>query len=170
MRKLVAFSLVTVSLVISLQARAELDLPMIHPAPPAIDPLGTDDQDSITIANTMYFLDQDGRYIIAPPGMYLVRARESSYLVLIPNQGRQALILQARTTDHHETISEPIALTLPDQESDIHVVLLQPNGKGLEAMGAVTPVRLRGTDAPTLTEEQIRQALAKKSSPPQTPK
>jgi len=144
-----ALSIVTVSLLMPMQARAELDLPMIHPAPPAIEPLGTDDRDSITIENTMYFLDQDGRYVIAPPGMYLVRARESSYLVLIPNQGRQALIIQARATDHQEPLTEPVALALSDQQSDLHVVLLEPGGKGLAAMGAVTPVRLRGTDIPT---------------------
>jgi len=170
MRSVVAPSLLILSVLIASLAMAELDLPIVHPTPPAIEPLGSEDQDSITIANTMYFLDQEGRYVIASPGMYLVRSRENSYLVLIPNQGRQALILQARTTDHHETLSEPVALTLADQQSDVYVVLLQPGGKGLEAMGAATPVRLRGAEAPTLTAEQVKEALSKKDREKQRPK
>lgn len=164
MPSLIRLSVLTLTLFMPMSATAQLDLPVIGPTPTALDPLGPNDRDSITIEKTLYFLDPDGRYVIAPAGVYLVRAREDLHLVLIPGQGRQALIVQARATAHQETLAEPIVLIVSNEQSDVHVVVLQPGGKGLATMGAVTPTRLRSADMPVPTPEQVQQAFAKKTS------
>lgn len=170
MRILVRLSFAGLVLFLPLSAPAQLDVPVIRPAPPAIEPLRTEDPDGVAIEKTLYFLDPDGRYVIVPAGLYLVRRREDSSLVLVPHQGRQAMVVHAQTTTHQDSLTEPIALAVTDQQTDLHIILLEPGGKGLDAMGALTPVRLRSAEVPTLSADLLRQALVKKASAAQVPK
>jgi hypothetical protein len=163
-KSLAKASLLSVALLIPLPATAQSGLPLISPTPSAIEPLRAEDRDSVTIEKSLYFLDPDGRYVIAPAGLYLVRAREDRHLVLIPGLGRQALVIQAHAVDHQEPIAEPIALAVAGlQSDDWQFVLLQPGGKALFAVGATTPMRLRSVEVPTLTSDRMQQALSKKT-------
>ena len=170
MRLLVRLSFAGLVLFLPLSTSAQVDVPAIRPAPPAIEPLRTEDPDGIAIEKTLYFLDPDGRYVIVPAGLYLVRRREDSSLVLIPHQGRQAMVVHAQATEHQDSLSEPIALAITDQQTDLHIILLEPGGKGLDAMGALTPVRLRSAEVPTLAADLLREAFAKKTTAGQAPK
>jgi len=126
--------------------------------------------DSITLGRTLYFLAPDGRYVIAPAGPYLVRAREDSHLVLIPSQGRQTLIVHARATAHQENLTEPVALSIDDEQGVSHVVLVMPGGSGFEAIGAPTPMQLRGPPPLVLAPAEVHQAVALKNGPQSGPK
>jgi hypothetical protein len=132
------------------------------PGTDLVPPVQAEDPDSLVIEKNTYFLDVEGRYVIVPPGMYLVRARADSELMLIPNRGRQALVIRAGGIAHQEAITEPIAVTVTEQTGEVHVVLLRPEGKGLHAGGAATPMRLRTGDPMTLSLERLHQALARK--------
>lgn len=128
------------------------------------DLLQPEELDSITLERTVYFFKPGGGYVVASPGLYLVRLREDSQLLLIPQQGRQTLSVQAQSTRHQDQLQEPVALSVPEKESLLHLLLLLPGGGGLEAVGAFTPVHLRSGEISTLSPEELRQALAKKSA------
>jgi hypothetical protein len=126
--------------------------------------------DSITLGQTLYFLAPDGRYVVAAPGQYLVREQEGTQLLLIPSQGRQALIVHAHATAHQENLRESVALSVADQQGEIHVVLVMPGGSGLEAIGAPTPMQLRGAPLRVLAPAEVHQAVAQKNGPQSGPK
>ena len=121
-----------------------------------------EERDSITLERIVYFFKPGGGYAIASPGLYLVRFREDTQLLLIPQQGRQALLVQAQSRQHQSELQEPIALSVPEKESMLHLLLLLPGGRGLEAVGAFSPVQLREYAPPVLSSEQVQQALALK--------
>ena len=107
---------------------------------------------------------------MAAPGLYLLRVRDDSQLLLIPGQGRQALPVQAQSMRHQDQIRGPVALSALDKDSLLHLLLLLPGGEGLEAMGAFSPVHLRGGELSTLSSEKVQEALAKKGAALRTPK
>jgi hypothetical protein len=126
------------------------------------------ERDSVTLERLVYFFKPGGGYTIAPPGLYLVRLKDDSQLLLIPQHGRQALAVQAGSTRHQSEVGEPIALTLPEKESLFYLLLLLPEGKGWAAVGAFSPVQLRASVPATLPLELVHQALVRKraSLPP----
>ena len=129
-----------------------------------------EDLDSIMLERTAYFFKPGGGYTMAAPGLYLLRVRDDSQLLLIPGQGRQALLVQAQSTRHQDQIQEPVALSVLDKESLLHLLLLLPDGGGLETVGAFSPVHLRSGELSTLSSEKVQEALTKKGAALRTPK
>jgi hypothetical protein len=75
---------------------------------------------------------------------------EPTVLKLIPaEEGKQkAITVQAMPTEHEETLSAPLALSIPYKEDEHHIVLLMPDGKALDAVGTYSGVRSRAAPFP----------------------
>ena len=71
------------------------------------------------------------------------------------------MVVDALNTTHKTDIAEPIALYLKDDEQFPHVVLLLPDGRGLETVGFYDGSRARGLRVFQLSTIQIQKALLK---------
>lgn len=123
-----------------------------------------EDLDSVTLDRTVYFFKPGGGYTMAAAGLYLVRMRDGSQLLLIPQQGRQTLAVQAQTTLHEARLQQPVALSVPEPERLLHLLLLLPGGAGLETVGAFNPVHLSSEQLLGLSPEAVNRALAEKGA------
>jgi hypothetical protein len=106
----------------------------------------------------IHFFAADGSDVVVAPGTYQVEAAEE-WLRLIPGERRDALLLDAQSTQHEETIEESIALSFSGDEDTHHLVLLLPGGKSLQSIGSVSGVRSRRALSPRrrVSQAQIRQ-------------
>lgn len=98
----------------------------------------------ISLDKPVHFLAADGGDVVVPPGIYQVAAVESR-IWLIPSEGEQAPLLEAQAMTHDEPVTAPVALSLPQGEDEHHLILLLPEGKGLDAAGTYSGMRSRAT-------------------------
>ena len=68
-------------------------------------------------------------------------------------------MIQAMALTHEEEIPSPVALALPSEETEYHLVLLLPDGKALDASGSTTQVRARGSSPARFLQAQVHSAL-----------
>lgn len=113
---------------------------------------------TVTLDQSVHFITADGSDVVIEAGHYQVEAAQE-WLRVIPGERRDALLLEAQSTQHEETIEESIALSFASDEDTHHLVLLMPGGKSLQAMGTVSGVRSRRALAPRrrVPQAQIRQ-------------
>jgi hypothetical protein len=105
---------------------------------------------TITLERPVHFTAPDGSDNVAAPGEYSVRVAEETLLSLVPAQGgtgNKPLLLQTQPMSHEESLTSEVALAIPQGEDEQHVVLLLPDGRGLDAAGSLTGVRSRATIA-----------------------
>jgi hypothetical protein len=107
----------------------------------------------VRFERSIYFADPDGRQVLAQPGLYAVTVTaEGSRLRLYPAGGAAPLTLATETTHHEETKPPlPLALILSD-EDEVHVVLLLPERKALDARGSYSGARPSGTLPESLSQ------------------
>lgn len=98
---------------------------------------------TVSLDKPLHFVGTDGSDVLVAPGTYAVEATESR-LRLVPREGKEPLVIQAQVATHHETVSSPLALSIP-VTADAHLLLLAlPGGNVLHAVGSVSGVRTRG--------------------------
>jgi len=91
--------------------------------------------------------------------MYSVESPEEALLRLVRSDGG-VLQIKAMNIVHQEAVPSPVALVVAEQEDELHVVLLLPDGKGWDAVGSSSGVRSRGATMVPLTSTSLRVALA----------
>jgi len=116
---------------------------------------------TVLIDRPVYFTNRDGSDTVASPGLYDVMPHGESGLRLIPSHSHEGFLIQATAFTYEEELASPVALAVPDNESDYHVVLLRPGGTGLDAVGSLTQVRPRGIGSLSLSKSKIKEALAR---------
>lgn len=124
--------------------------------------------DSITLDKPVHFLAPDGNDIVAASGTYTIDAPNDTTLRLIPSEavsGTTPLIVAAMALPHEQPIESRVALSVPNGEDEHHVVLLLPDGKGLDAGGTYSAVRPRGWNPTPVLLDLIEKALAQKEKP-----
>ncbi len=99
---------------------------------------------TVLLDRTVYFTSPDGTDAVVPPGAYRVEAADESRLRLISGEGKERLVIQAQAGTYREDLLSPGALSFPMEEDAHHLILLQPGGKSLEAIGSHSGVRTRG--------------------------
>lgn len=125
--------------------------------------LEAEELEAITLDRPLYFISEKDEQISVPPDRYhVVQREEDSVIRLISKDDETAIDIPCSTTIHTDDIPVPVALSVPEKETGMHVMLLLPGGKGLEAMGLFTPMLPRGEFLPLLMPSQIHQALLKK--------
>jgi hypothetical protein len=121
--------------------------------------------DEISLNRTIFFTTPEGTDAIAPAGFYRVVGVDPARLRLISANGGDALLIQALVMHHQEKFVESVALSIPAEEDTHHVVLLLPNGQGLDAVGSYSAVRPRGWNPTPVLLEWIEKALTQKEKP-----
>lgn len=116
---------------------------------------------TVTLERPVHFLTPDGNDVVLSPGTYEVEVAEE-WIRLIPDERRNTVLLEALHTTHKEVLSSPLALSLSENEvgnSDVHhLLVLLPNGSGLDAIGTYSGIRSKGLLS-KITPPRITQAV-----------
>jgi hypothetical protein len=117
----------------------------------------------VRLERGIYFEDPDGVRMFAMPGLYAVTVTaEGSRLRLYPAGGAAPLTLATETTHHEETKPPlPLALILSD-EDEVHVVLLLPERKALDARGSYSGTRSSEPYPESLSQGYRHAAVARR--------
>jgi hypothetical protein len=118
----------------------------------------------ILLDRAVHFTALEGEPLVVPAGTYEVKAGGAVALQLT-SEGGDALVIQALTMHHQDKFAESVALSIPAGEDTHHVVLLLPDGQGLDAVGSYSAVRPRGWNPTPLLQEWIEKALEQKEKP-----
>ena len=134
------------------------------------------DPSHVTIEKAVHFSASDGSDVVASAGTYRVEQATDATLRLIPLEGKDPFVILAQATTHGESIEAPLALSIPHQQDEHHVVLLRPDGSALDAAGTYSGVSTRAARPPTLDRPVIqdymlarRQLSTGGSNPPPNP-
>ncbi len=115
---------------------------------------------TVELPNAIHFTDQDGNDIEIPAGTYRLEPADESHLRLSPSIGEPSLVIQALSSGHLENLESPVALSVAEGDNEMHLMLLLPNNRALDAVGNLTGVRQRGSPPGPLSHIQINQAMS----------
>lgn len=123
-------------------ANCALDEGAMRGSEPA--PLPVIDFSSIELKKALHFTAADGSDLVVPSGIYHVDEGQGDQLQLSPQDGAKPLLMAAMAVEHDVEVLSPVALTVPFDADQHHVLLLQPGGRALDAAGSLSGVRGRG--------------------------
>lgn len=94
----------------------------------------------------LLFLNSDGLPLNIPSGTYQVTAPSPDTLQLTSSATGEAQNLRATTMAHTESLTAPYPLLIEEAEEQghVHLILLFPDGQGLDAEGRLEPIQSRG--------------------------
>lgn len=118
---------------------------------------------TISFEEKVAFVSPSGEEITPSIGTYQVEAIDLVALRLVPFGAKNGFVIKAEKTKHDEDIGFPVALLVVDEQYLIHVVLLLPEHKALEAIGYSRLGRFRGMHE-LLAPAQIHDALMHKKA------
>jgi microsomal dipeptidase-like Zn-dependent dipeptidase len=112
---------------------------------------------TITIQKPVHFTASDGADVVASARVYQVERVTDTTMRLVPQEGKDPLVIQAQTTKYDEPTSGSLALSIPYQEDEHHVLLLMPDGNALDATGTYSGVKSRAATVAPLSAPSILQ-------------
>src|SRR5688572_26038685 len=101
---------------------------------------------TIALDTTVHFTDGESREVELPPGDYRADASAEGSLHLTSVDGRSDWRIPALPTWHGFRLSSPLALTIPTEKDERHVLMLFPGGAALWSTGSIGT---READTPT---------------------
>jgi hypothetical protein len=116
-------------------------------------------QPTITLERPVHFTAPDGSDVTAASGIHQVRQAGTGRLELAGSEGNVVLTLQAQEIGHDQALTTPVATVIQTDEDVVHLVLLLPDKKALDAAGSTSGVRSRAGGFSPLTSAQVNQAL-----------
>ena len=117
-----------------------------------LPPLLTWADTTITLDEPVHFTSAEGSDVVLKSGVYTVDQAET-WLRVTPSgsQTVDAILLEAHSAKHEETLTEPQAISVEGDSPDAHhLALLLPDGKRLEAVGSYSGIRSRGLSLLTM--------------------
>ncbi len=127
----------------------------------ALDLLREETLDTVDLEKPVHFVTPETMDTVAAPGTYRVETAERDRLKLVSEKRNRTVVVMALPITHVERIATPIALQIRDDDKFPHVVLLMPDGNGLDAVGSYDAVRSRGQRS-SLTGARLNEALGEK--------
>lgn len=117
---------------------------------------------AISIEQPSHFTAPDGTDVLVAAGTYRVEQSAEAYLRLVAATPQPGLEIQATATRHEVTVASPLALAIAEegQADEIHLVLLLPDGQGLDATGSFSGTRSRASRSQPISRFQIQQAMS----------
>jgi len=102
---------------------------------------------TVTLEQPVHFTTAEGSDVVLDAGSYAVEpAQEWIRITPSDGQGVDALLLEAQSARHEESLTAPLAISTQGEQPDTyHIALLLPDGKRLEAIGSYSGLRARGT-------------------------
>ena len=117
----------------------------------------------VTIDRELTFLTSEGADLVIVPGVYSVAALASG-LQLIHHKASFPFSVSAAPTTHQENVARPVALLIASDPELLHIVLLLPGGKALDAIGYLNPARPRDVIPKVLESSRITAAVMKQGA------
>jgi hypothetical protein len=113
---------------------------------------------AVTFDRPVHFEAADGKVLRLAPGSYRFEPAEAQTIRLVRADGATEAALKTVETSHDRNIDDPVSMVLSDprQPDVLHLVVLLPGGKGLDAIGSYSGVMTRG--AAPITNAQIAQS------------
>ena len=118
--------------------------------------------DTITFAQPLYFDAPEGPPTYVPAGNYRVAQEKHASLRLTHRDEESSILIHTQSLSQVDQVSVPVALSVPEPDDTLHLVLLLPGGKGLESIGSFESVRVRGGLRRLISPDRIHQALQEK--------
>lgn len=115
---------------------------------------------TIAIPQPLHFLDLEGNDTVATIGPYIVSPEGREGMRLRSTEGDIVLTLQADGIVHEGDLDSPQALVIPGEEGAIHIMLLLPNGIGLEATGSPSGIQARGIKRKSVAHSRVNRAMS----------
>jgi len=114
------------------------------------------------IEQAAHFHMQDGSESLVAPGRYRLEPAKGNRLRLVSEEDpNESVVIAATPLNHHETNRTPFALVFSGEKADTcYVVLLLPDGQGLQAEGSYSGIRARATTAAPLSAAQLSSQVA----------
>jgi len=131
----------------------------------------TQESPAVQLDKASHFTAPDGTDVLVPAGTYRVERSAETQLRLLADPPQPAVEIQAAATTHEEAVASPLALAIAEegQEDEVHLVLLLPDGQGLDAAGTFSGTRSRGSRVQPINRLQMQQAMNQIQSFPQPP-
>lgn len=101
---------------------------------------------TIALDKIVHFTDGEGREVELPPGDYCADASAEGDLHLTSVDRQSDWRIRALPTWHVFSLSSPLALTIPTEKAERHVLVLFPGGAALWSSGSIGT---READTPT---------------------
>ena len=112
---------------------------------------------TVEIDKEVHFLTPEGEDVVVAPGAYEVQAEKEGLRLVAEEDTSESQIIEAKPITHEATTKGSTALSYSEQEDEQIVMLLLPNGKGLEAQGSYSGVHKRALRPNALRQRQIAQ-------------
>lgn len=121
----------------------------------------TPESPAVLLDKASHFTAPDGTDVLVAAGTYRVEQSAETQLRLVADPPQPAVEIQATATTHEETVASPLALAIAEegQEDEVHLVLLLPDGQGLDATGTFSGTRSRGSRVQPINRLQMQQAM-----------
>ena len=116
----------------------------ISQASETVQLLEAENANTISFEEKVSFMSPSGEEVTASSGTYQVEPVDLTALRLVSFDAKNVFVIKAEQTRHDEDIGFPVALLVVDEQYLIHVVLLLPEQKRLEAIGYTRLGRSRG--------------------------
>lgn len=103
---------------------------------------------SVQLGTSMRFAAPDGTEQLVPAGTYRLERTEGTHLRLATDQPQGIRELSATSFTHEEPLTAPVSFVVREveREETVHLLLMLPDGKGLDAAGRIGDVQTRGGD------------------------
>jgi hypothetical protein len=96
----------------------------------------------------MHFNAPEGTDLLIPAGTYHVEEAGGTNLRLVTDTPQAMREVSATMFTHEESLTAPLSFIVREVEHEdtVHLLLMLPNGKGLDAAGRIGDVQTRGGD------------------------
>jgi len=119
-------------------------------------------EEGITIDRAIHFFNNEDTEVIVPPGRYAIHADQSKGVLVLQATNREKSIqLEAHSISHEEPVPTATPLSFSEEEDEHRLLLLQPDGTGLEAVGSYSGIHSRAARRITSKTRVIRKYLAR---------
>ena len=116
--------------------------------------------DTITLGQELFFINAQGEKVKLPPGTYQVtQGNDETQDVLLLESSVGIFQIQGELMEHEGELEASMAMSLPQTDDEQVVMLLLPNGTGVEAWGSQNPVQTRGARLRGDRRAGLRKAL-----------
>ena len=117
---------------------------------------------AVVIDKASHFTAADDADVLVAAGIYHIERATGTQLRLVGTLPETTVEIQATMTMHEEVVASPLALVIAEegQEDAVHLVLLLPDGQGLDAAGTFSGTRSRGSRVQPINRPQIQQAMS----------
>ena len=111
-----------------------------------------------------HFTAPDGSDVLVTVGTYRIERSAETQLRLVGDPPQPAVEIQATATTHEEPVAASLALAIAEegQADEIHLVLLLPDGRGLDTVGTFSGTRSRAAGFRQLSRTQVQSAITQR--------